>query len=67
MEIQNYNTESYVREESESESFDKLLLFFFFFFFFFFSSEQNSRATFACNERMKSSVRRDETEELKSI
>ena len=50
MEIQNYNTESYVREESESESF-----------------EQNSRATFACNERMKSSVRRDETEELKSI
>ena len=46
MKRQNYNTESYVREESESEPFDQSLFFHFFLVFFL---EKKSRVTFAYN------------------
>ena len=45
MERQNYNSDSYVREESESEPFDQLLFFHSFLVFLL----KKSRATFACN------------------
>ena len=47
MERQNYNSELYVREESESEPFDQLFVFFLFFLVCFLLKKM--RATFACN------------------
>ena len=49
MERQNYNSDSYVREESESEPFDQLLFFHFSHFFPVFLFKKKMRSTFDCN------------------